>query len=109
MAGLMIIVCKQQTSVSCVYAHVIPRLMMCKTVQATPQAGHSVVLESSYSSQGPSGLNGAARRDREVNGCAAGKKAVHGELERLFSQPDARDACMVSVNIQHSRSSINTS
>uniref|UniRef100_A0A3P9JB22 Immunoglobulin superfamily DCC subclass member 3 n=1 Tax=Oryzias latipes TaxID=8090 RepID=A0A3P9JB22_ORYLA len=70
------------------------RLMMCKTVQATPQAGHSVVLESSYSSQGPSGLNGAARRDREVNGCAAGKKAVHGELERLFPQPDARDACM---------------
>ncbi|RVE74454.1 hypothetical protein OJAV_G00022280 [Oryzias javanicus] len=70
------------------------RLMMCKTVQATPQAGHSVVLESSYSSQGPSGLNGAARRDREVNGCAAGKKAVHGELERLFSQPDARDTCM---------------
>uniref|UniRef100_A0A3Q2D6H9 Immunoglobulin superfamily, DCC subclass, member 3 n=1 Tax=Cyprinodon variegatus TaxID=28743 RepID=A0A3Q2D6H9_CYPVA len=63
-------------------------LMMCKTVQATPQAGHSAVLESSSSSQGASGLNGAARREMEVNGCAAGKKAVDSnELQRLFTQP----------------------
>ncbi|KAK5874056.1 hypothetical protein PBY51_019037 [Eleginops maclovinus] len=65
------------------------RLMMCKTVQATPQAGHSAVLESS-SSQGASGLNGAARREMEVNGSAAGKKV---ELERLFTQPTTQDTC----------------
>ncbi|XP_038139804.1 immunoglobulin superfamily DCC subclass member 3 [Cyprinodon tularosa] len=71
------------------------RLMMCKTVQATPQAGHSAVLESSSSSQGASGLNGAARREMEVNGCAAGKKAVDSnELQRLFTQPTTQDACM---------------
>ncbi|XP_054901138.1 immunoglobulin superfamily DCC subclass member 3 [Poeciliopsis prolifica] len=71
------------------------RLMMCKTVQATPQAGHSAVLESSSSSQGASGLNGAARREMEVNGSAAGKKVVDSnELERLFTQPSTQDACM---------------
>ncbi|KAM4597071.1 immunoglobulin superfamily DCC subclass member 3 isoform 2-T2 [Fundulus diaphanus] len=71
------------------------RLMMCKTVQATPQAGHSAVLESSSSSQGASGLNGAARREMEVNGSAAGKKVVDSnELQRLFTQPNAQDACM---------------
>ncbi|XP_045888878.1 immunoglobulin superfamily DCC subclass member 3 [Micropterus dolomieu] len=65
------------------------RLMMCKTVQATPQARHSAVLESSSSSQGASGLNGAARREMEVNGSAAGKKVVDSnELERLFTQPN---------------------
>ncbi|CAG5856882.1 unnamed protein product [Menidia menidia] len=71
------------------------RLMMCKTVQATPQAGHSAVLESSSSSQGASALNGAARREMEVNGSAAGKKMVDSnELERLFTQPDTRDTRM---------------
>ncbi|XP_035507925.1 immunoglobulin superfamily DCC subclass member 3 [Morone saxatilis] len=71
------------------------RLMMCKTVQATPQAGHSMVLESSSSSQGASGLNGAARREMEVNGSAAGKKVVDSnELERLFTQPNTQDTCM---------------
>ncbi|XP_008308322.2 immunoglobulin superfamily DCC subclass member 3 isoform X2 [Cynoglossus semilaevis] len=66
------------------------RLMMCKTVQATPQAGRSTVLEassSSSSSQGVSGLNGSARREMEVNGRAGGKKVVDSnELERLFTQ-----------------------
>lgn len=71
------------------------RLMMCKTVQATPQAGHSAVLESSSSSQGASGLNGAARREMEVNGSAVGKKvADSNELERLFTQPTTQDTCM---------------
>ncbi len=89
-------------SVYCVYAAnkcfmCVPRLMMCKTVQATPQAGHSTVLESSSSSQGASGLNGAARREMEVNGSAAGKKVADcNELERLFTQPNAQDTCMVS-------------
>lgn len=70
---------------------------MCKTVQATPQAGHSRVLEVSSSSQGASGLNGAARREMEVNGSAAGKKvADSNELERLFTQPNIQDTHMVS-------------
>ncbi|KAI4830741.1 hypothetical protein KUCAC02_002357 [Chaenocephalus aceratus] len=71
------------------------RLMMCKAVQATPQAGHSAVLESSSSSQGASGLNGGARREMEVNGSTAGKKvADSNELERLFTQPTTQDTCM---------------
>ncbi|XP_010773099.1 immunoglobulin superfamily DCC subclass member 3 [Notothenia coriiceps] len=71
------------------------RLMMCKAVQATPQAGHSAVLESSSSSQRASGLNGGARREMEVNGSTAGKKvADSNELERLFTQPTTQDACM---------------
>ncbi|KAM9408422.1 immunoglobulin superfamily DCC subclass member 3 [Pholidichthys leucotaenia] len=71
------------------------RLMMCKTVQATPQAGNNTALDSSSSSQGASGLNGAARREMEVNGSAAGKKMVDSnELERLFTQPNAHDTCM---------------
>ncbi|KAM7424236.1 hypothetical protein PAMA_000533 [Pampus argenteus] len=71
------------------------RLMMCKTVQATPQTGHSVVLEASTSSQGASGLNGSARREMEVNGSTAGKKVVDSnELERLFTQPNTQDICM---------------
>ncbi|XP_060892953.1 immunoglobulin superfamily DCC subclass member 3 [Labrus mixtus] len=71
------------------------RLMMCKTVQATPQAGHSAVLESSSSSQGASGLNGAARREMEVNGSSVGKKVVDSnELERLFTRPNTQDTCM---------------
>ncbi|KAK9542841.1 hypothetical protein VZT92_000669 [Zoarces viviparus] len=70
------------------------RLMMCKTVQATPQAGHSAVLESSSSSQGASGLNVAARRKMEVNSSAAGTKVGDSnELERLFTQP-TQDTCM---------------
>ncbi|XP_037309912.2 immunoglobulin superfamily DCC subclass member 3 [Pungitius pungitius] len=70
------------------------RLRMCKTVQASPQAPHSAVLESSSSSQGPSGMKGAARRKMEVNGSAAGKKvAESNELERLFTQP-TQDTCM---------------
>lgn len=70
---------------------------MCKTVQATPQAGHSRVLEVSSSSQGASGLNGAARREMEVNGSTAGKKvADSNELERLFTQPNIQDPHMVS-------------
>ncbi|CAB1435795.1 unnamed protein product [Pleuronectes platessa] len=71
------------------------RLMLCKTVQATPQAGHSAVLESSSSSQGAAGLNRAARREMEVNGSATGKKVVDSnELERLFTQPHTQDSCM---------------
>uniref|UniRef100_A0A8D3D7G9 Immunoglobulin superfamily DCC subclass member 3 n=1 Tax=Scophthalmus maximus TaxID=52904 RepID=A0A8D3D7G9_SCOMX len=72
-------------------------LMMCKTVQATPQAGRSAVLESSSSSQGAAGLNGAVRREMEVNGRAAGKKVVdNNELEKLFTQPNSQDSCVVS-------------
>uniref|UniRef100_A0A3Q1C2M8 Immunoglobulin superfamily, DCC subclass, member 3 n=1 Tax=Amphiprion ocellaris TaxID=80972 RepID=A0A3Q1C2M8_AMPOC len=57
----------------------------------------SAVLESSSSSQGAVGLNGAARREMEVNGSAAGKKAVDSnELQRLFTQPNSQDTCMVS-------------
>ncbi|TKS70223.1 Immunoglobulin superfamily DCC subclass member 3 [Collichthys lucidus] len=83
------------TSVTCGGVHVILRLMMCKTVQATPQAGHSAGLESSSSSQGASGLNGASRREMEVNGTAAVKKvADSNELERLFTHPNIQDTCM---------------
>lgn len=74
---------------------------MCKTVQATPQAGRSTVLEassSSSSSQGVSGLNGSARREMEVNGRAGGKKVVDSnELERLFTQT-IQESSMVSPN-----------
>lgn len=76
---------------------VVPRLMMCKTVQAPPPAGHSVVQESSSSSQGAFVLNGAARREAEVNGAIAGKKAADSnELERLFTQHDRQDSSIVS-------------
>ncbi|XP_067352418.1 immunoglobulin superfamily DCC subclass member 3 isoform X1 [Channa argus] len=71
------------------------RLMMCKTPQATPQSGHSVVLESSSSSQRASGLNGSARRNMEVNGSTTGKKVVDSnELERLFTQPGTHGTCI---------------
>nr|XP_020465566.1 immunoglobulin superfamily DCC subclass member 3 [Monopterus albus] len=71
------------------------RLMMCKTVQATPQVGHSAVLESSSSSQGSSGLNRSTARNIEVNGSTAGKKAVDGnELERLFTQSNRQETCI---------------
>ncbi|XP_028999539.1 immunoglobulin superfamily DCC subclass member 3 [Betta splendens] len=70
------------------------RLMMCKAVQAAPQAGHSAVLESSTSSLGASGLNGAARREIEINGSAAGKKVVDSnELQSLFIQQNTHDTC----------------
>ncbi|XP_034730231.1 immunoglobulin superfamily DCC subclass member 3 [Etheostoma cragini] len=76
------------------------RLMMCKTVQATPQAGHSTGMESSSSSQGASGLNGAARREMEVNGCLAGKKvADSNELETLFTQPTTHNTCMTDCYV----------
>lgn len=90
-------VCMELMIVLCGRICVIPRLMMCKTVQATPQAGHSMVLESSSSSQGASGLNGAARREMGVSGSTVGKKvADSNELERLFTQPNIQDTCMVS-------------
>lgn len=77
---------------------------MCRTAQATPQAGHSVVLESTSSSQGASGLNGSASREMEVNGSAAGKKLVDSnELERLFTQPNIQDACKVSPNCEEEK------
>lgn len=76
---------------------VVPRLMMCKTVQATPPVGHSVVQESSSSSQGAFALNGAARRETEVNGGIPGKKvADSNELERLFTQHHLQDTSIVS-------------
>uniref|UniRef100_A0A7N8XNX8 Immunoglobulin superfamily DCC subclass member 3 n=1 Tax=Mastacembelus armatus TaxID=205130 RepID=A0A7N8XNX8_9TELE len=81
------------------------RLIMCKTVQATPQVGHSTGLESSSSSQGLSGLNGSARRDLEVNGSTAGKKMVDSnELERLFTQPNRQDTSIVSSDTESAAS-----
>lgn len=83
---------------------------MCKAAQATPQAGHSAVLESSSSSQGASGLNQSARREMEVNGSAAGKKVVDSnELERLFTQPNIQDTCMVSRDSESTSFNINIS
>lgn len=71
--------------------------MMCKTVEDNPQVTHSVVQEASPSSQGGSVLSGAARREMEVNGSIAGKKAADSnELERLFTQHDLQDATIVS-------------
>lgn len=76
---------------------VVPRLMMCKTVQDTPPVAHSVVQESSSSSQGGSALSGATRREMEVNGSIVGKKvADSNELERLFTQHHLQDASIVS-------------
>lgn len=88
------------------HVRVIPRLMMCKTVQATPQAGNGAAVDSSSSSQGASGLNGAARREMEVNGSAARKKAVDSnELESLFMQPNTREMCMVGPQSEKSEES----
>lgn len=71
--------------------------MMCKTVQDTPPVAHSVVQESSSSSQGGSALSGATRREMEVNGSIVGKKvADSNELERLFTQHHLQDASIVS-------------
>lgn len=71
---------------------------MCKTVQATPQAGHGAAIDSSSSSQGAVGLNGTARRELEVNSSTAGKKSVDSnELQRLFNQTNMQeDTYMVS-------------
>ncbi|KAL2077129.1 hypothetical protein ACEWY4_026633 [Coilia grayii] len=44
------------------------RLMLCKTVQATPQVGRAVALESSGSSQNALGLNGITRMTSEIQG-----------------------------------------
>lgn len=64
------------------------RLMTCKTVQATPQAGRNISLESSSSSQGALALNGVSRSGMEGNGSVAGKgRGDSNELERLFSGP----------------------
>lgn len=72
--------------------------MMCKTVQATPPVGQNVVQESSSSSQGAFALNGAARRELEVNGGITGKKgADSNELERLFTQHHLQDTSIVSL------------
>ncbi|KAL1007176.1 hypothetical protein UPYG_G00083040 [Umbra pygmaea] len=65
------------------------RLMICKTVQATPQTGRSVALETS--SQGALALNGLSRTGAELNGSTAGKiRGDSNELERLFSGPSDR-------------------
>lgn len=78
-------------------AAVVPRLMTCKTVQDTPPVAHSVVQESSSSSQGGSALSGATRREMEANGSVVGKKvADSNELERLFTQHHLQDASIVS-------------
>lgn len=70
---------------------------MCKTVQATPQEGRSMVLESS--SQEASGLNRTARNEMEVNGSVAEKKVAYSnELERLFPQHNIQDTSMVSAD-----------
>ncbi|XP_028979978.2 immunoglobulin superfamily DCC subclass member 3 isoform X2 [Esox lucius] len=62
------------------------RLMICKTVRATPQASRGVTLESS--SQAALALNGLGRTSSEENGSAAGKiTGDSNELERLFSGP----------------------
>uniref|UniRef100_A0A672JJU1 Immunoglobulin superfamily DCC subclass member 3 n=1 Tax=Salarias fasciatus TaxID=181472 RepID=A0A672JJU1_SALFA len=54
---------------------------------------------SVQSRRGAAGLNGAARREMEVNGGAAGKKvADSNELERLFTQLNTQDTCMVSFS-----------
>lgn len=69
------------------------RLMMCKTVQATRQAGRNpaagVVLESSSSSQGALALNGPHRFSSDGNGGTHTAKSCIdcNEMERLFSGP----------------------
>lgn len=76
---------------------VVPRLMTCKTVQDAPPVAHSVVQESSSSSQGGSALGGATRREMEANGSIVGTKAADSnELERLFTQHHLHDASIVS-------------
>ncbi|KAJ7986010.1 hypothetical protein DPEC_G00346390 [Dallia pectoralis] len=62
------------------------RLMICKTVRATPQAGRAVNQNSSP--PGALALNGLSRMGTEEDGSAAGKiSGDSNELERLFSGP----------------------
>nr|XP_057933232.1 immunoglobulin superfamily DCC subclass member 3 isoform X2 [Doryrhamphus excisus] len=76
------------------------RLMMCKAVQATPQAARNAALESSSSSQGATGLNMATRREMEVNGFAGGNKVVDSnELEQLFPRPNTPDSRRVDSTV----------
>lgn len=76
--------------------HFIPRLVMCKTVQATPQEGRSMVLESS--SEEASGLNRTTSNEMEVNGSVAEKNVAYSnELEKLFPQHNIQDRSMVSA------------
>ncbi|XP_030233140.1 immunoglobulin superfamily DCC subclass member 3 isoform X2 [Gadus morhua] len=78
------------------------RLLMCKTVQATPPAGRSSVLESS-SSQGASGMMRApSRREVEGNGSVACKSFPESnELQRLFSSgPKPGDTFMSENTMQ---------
>uniref|UniRef100_A0A8C1ZN86 Immunoglobulin superfamily DCC subclass member 3 n=1 Tax=Cyprinus carpio TaxID=7962 RepID=A0A8C1ZN86_CYPCA len=69
------------------------RLMMCKTVQATRQAGRNpaagVVLESSSSSQGALALNGPHRFSSDRNGGTHTAKSCtdSNEMESLFLGP----------------------
>uniref|UniRef100_A0A667XMZ0 Immunoglobulin superfamily DCC subclass member 3 n=1 Tax=Myripristis murdjan TaxID=586833 RepID=A0A667XMZ0_9TELE len=61
------------------------------------------LLESSSSSQGASGLNGAARGEMDANG-SAGKTIVDSnELERLFTGASTQGTCMVKPLWGHLR------
>lgn len=67
------------------------RLKMCKTVQATRQAGRNPVgvVQESSSSQGALALNGPHRFSQDGNGGAHTAKSCtdSNEMERLFSGP----------------------
>ncbi|XP_076148822.1 immunoglobulin superfamily DCC subclass member 3, partial [Alosa pseudoharengus] len=81
------------------------RLMLCKTVQATPPVGRAVVLESSSSSQGAPGLNGFARTTVELQGSASMATKPHGEaneMERLFPGTSHFEGRMDSTHMMES-------
>ncbi|XP_012689809.2 immunoglobulin superfamily DCC subclass member 3 [Clupea harengus] len=81
------------------------RLMLCKTVQATPQVGRAAVQESSSSSQGALGLNGIARTTSEMQGGVSTATKPHGEaneMERLFPGPSHFEICMDSTHTMES-------
>ncbi|KAG5263801.1 hypothetical protein AALO_G00268760 [Alosa alosa] len=81
------------------------RLMLCKTVQATPPVGRAVVLESSSSSQGAPGLNGIARTTVELQGCASMATKPHeeaNEMERLFPGTSHFEGRMDSTHMMES-------
>ncbi|XP_036440392.1 immunoglobulin superfamily DCC subclass member 3 [Colossoma macropomum] len=68
------------------------RLMLCKTVQATPQVGRNpataaAMLEASSSQQGALALNGLHSTSTEANGARHGAKSLTGssQRERLVS------------------------
>lgn len=67
----------------------ISRLKMCKTVQATRQAGRYPVGVQESSSQGALALNGPHRFSPDGNGGAHTAKSCSdsNEMERLFSGP----------------------